>query len=1306
MKKLGIDIGYSTFKYLYLNDSDEVIDKGYKFHKGKVENFYKELLDKIGLDDDDLILGITGSLASTIDIGKNYYINNSIALVEGSVYKNKSVKSIIELGAQETKFITNVDSSNNSNIKFFMNSSCAAGTGSFLEEQASRLFVDIQNISSYIDKATKIPRIAGRCSVFSKTDMIHHQQDGTKIEDILLGLCYALVRNYKANVVQKNIITPPVILTGGVINNSGVLRALKEVLSLKDEDLIIDDFEYISCFGACKIATKKNFIVKSNDLLNENEKTIITIPKSIYNKLNEFGYGDSVSKHECTCVNSKEGYLGIDIGSTSTNLVVVNNENKVIDYMYEKTMGKPKEVVENSIEVLKERLGKDFKIKGIGTTGSARVYIAKLVDADVVVNEITAQSKGAVVTNDKVDTIFEIGGQDSKYISIDNGVVKDFEMNKICAAGTGAFIEEQIKKLGIELSDFGNIALEGDNPSNLGDRCTVFIEGNIGKAISEGEGIENITAGLAYSIVKNYLNRVVGSKKIGETIFLQGGIAYNQAVVNAFRSILDKEIIVPDFFSVTGALGVAVLTKEESKRKKVESKDDVANDYLEKEGKRQFLNGYNQSLDVDKKTVGIPRVLFINKMFPLFNTIFSNLGYNVILSDVSNEEIIRLSQEHSFEETCLPVKLINGHIASLLEKNVDYIFLPHLHTMKHAGSTVREDYSCVYMQTSPKIIDNVFNLKERNVELICPTISFNFGKEYMIKTLLSIGEQLGKNKFETTKAVMLGMKKFIDYEKHLENLGAKVLTDIDEDEKVFVILSRVYNIVDPVLNMGIEDKLKELGYKVLYLSHLEAGEVRMKEEYENMYWPFGQHTLTGVEIVKAHKNLYPIYITNHGCGPDTVLSHYFKKEIGDKPYLHIEVDEHSSKVGVITRVEAFIHSLDNHVYKNKDSVKMAPENKNFKKENNGNNKINENKINKNKANEDKVDNEVLIPEMYPYSNIFKAFLERQGKSVTILDEVDDKSIEYGKKFSMSKEYFSLIALIAEVINKVKDSDKEYTLYLPTNEGSETFGQYGKLISDKAMELDKKLDLEAPFIEDLLGDKRFGLEFFKAIIIGDLLTLCDDNESRLYLQKLIVCIKNRDLTNLNFENIAKQIKEDINVDNNKKKLLIIGEPLVVYKDYLTNNKIKELKKSNTVLRQPLSEVLYGLWKDFSTKRNKKNKEYISLLEDGKVLIDSVNLILGNESPFNEDVDSISNVLKDKLPIYQGGAGRYRLGKLLTTNGVDGIILVSSMYENTATILKIIRDKYKKDIKVPILDLYFDSNMNKNNDELIETFITYL
>ncbi|OPJ55744.1 acyl-CoA dehydratase activase [Clostridium chromiireducens] len=1288
MNKLGIDIGYSTLKYVYLDSNDNLIESNYIFHKGNIIKHYGELIEKVKIinKESNIIIGITGSLSSRINLDKKYQINNSISLIEGTLFENKSAKSIIELGAQETKYITDIE---NRSVKFFMNTSCAAGTGSFLEEQASRLSIDIKDISNYTEKATEIPRIAGRCSVFSKTDMIHHMQDGVKVENILQGLCHALVRNYKANVLQKNKLNKPVMLSGGVIHNKGVVKALKDVLKLEEEDIIIEEnFELLTCFGACKVAEEKGLTIDINQL-NATEKSIVEKSKnSLFEKLDKFGVNDSLNKHTCINNNLKEGYLGVDIGSTSINFVVIDEDNKVIDYIYTKTNGKPKEVVTEYFYKLKKRLGQDFKFKGIGTTGSGREYIGKLINADLIVNEITAQAEGAINVCSDVDTIFEIGGQDSKYICIENKLVKDFEMNKICAAGTGAFIEEQIKKLGISIYEFGNVALKGDSPCNLGDRCTVFIEGNIGKAIGEGESIENISAGLAYSIVKNYLNRVVGNRPIGNKIFLQGGIAHNQAVVNAFRSLLKKEIIIPEFFSVTGALGTAVLTKENIKNNEKDEKQNSSIDYS-KMSEKFFLDGYITDKDADKKTIGIPRVLFLNKMFPMFNEIFKRLGYNVLLSDATNEEIIGLSQEYSFEETCFPVKLINGHVAWLLEKKVDYIFLPHLYTMKHSGSGVREDYACVYMQTSPKIIESVFNLEEKNIKLISPVLSFNFGKQYMIKTLLSLGKELGKNKIETAAAVMSGMKKFMDYERNLEALGTEVLKNIGKDEKVFVMISRVYNIIDPALNLGIENELKKRGYKVLHLTHLEASEMDLGEEYSNMYWPFGQHIITGAKIIRKHKNLYPIYITNHGCGPDTILTHYFKKEMGSKPYLHIEVDEHSSKVGVITRVEAFINSIKNcesnkSLEKGSKDVDVSKKLENFK---------------------DETEDEVIIPYMYPYSNILKAFLERKNIKVIILEPVNGSTIEIGKQFSKGKEYFSLTGLISEVINKIKNEDKEYTLYLPTDEGSETFGQYGKLIQCKALEYGRKLNLHAPFMEDYLGDKDFGLEFFKALVIGDLINRLHENKKESSLDDLIKVIKNNNMTDSYFDEKLGNLNDEI-LEENKKKLLIVGEALVVHKDYLNNNLIKRLINNYDVVKQPLAEELYMLYKDFSNKRNKTNKQYLKLVDEARKIINKVNLVLGEKSPFNKDIDSLNEILKDKLPNYSGGSGRYRFAKLLTAENVDGIIVVSSMYENTATILKILREKYKEEITIPILDLYFDSNINKNNEELIETFTAYL
>ena len=627
------------------------------------------------------------------------------------------------------------------------------------------------------------------------------------------------------------------------------------------------------------------------------------------------------------------------------------------------------------------------------------------------------------------------------------------------------------------------------------------------------------------------------------------------------------------------------------------------------------------------------------------------------------------------------VKLITGHFAWLLKHNVDYIFLPQLHTMKHAGSTAREDYACVYMQTSPKIMESIFDL-EGKVELIAPILSFNFGKEYMINTLLSIGKQLGKNKAQTTLAVMSGMKKFMVYEKQMEELGKRVIEKVDPKQKVFVLVSRVYNLVDPTLNMGIEDKLKEMGYTVLHLGHLEANNVRLKEQYHDMCWPFAQHILTAAMEIKKHENMFPIYITNHGCGPDTVLSHYFKEEMGDKPYLHIEIDEHSSKIGILTRLEAFAYSLNQ--YEGKKEIEAELSDKE----------------------EEVVENEYLLPYLPFYSDVLKVFLERKGMNVKMLNEVNDQTIELGKRFATSKEYSSMLACLSEVLEEIETSNNKNQLYFPMTEGNETFSQYGNFIRMKALEIGKELKLEAPFVEDYLADKDFGMAFVYAIMSCDLIYLLPEEERQEELKKLVEAIKNNKLTISYLKSLAKKAYLYQEQKADCKRIMVVGEVLTVYKDYLNQGVLRAMEKEHNIVRQPLGEVLYALWYDYSQKRHKKNEQYIKLLKEMKTAINEINVQLKEASPYSEDADEMLAVLDKILPQYSGGAGRYRLAKQLTYQRADGIIAVSSMYENTATILKMFREKHQTGKSLPVLDLNFDCNKKGNHQEILDTFLRYL
>ncbi|MBC8014506.1 MAG: CoA activase [Sporomusaceae bacterium] len=1293
MYRVGVDIGYSTFKYMIADDKEQVISSEYVFHRGNIEAAFISMLEKIEnqYKIKECYFGITGDQAERMPKLKKYCLNEVTALIEGAFARDSSLQSIIELGAQKAKFITNLSKQDRTHIKFSMNSSCSAGTGSFLEEQVSRLGISLYEYSDYAEKATTIPRIAGRCSVFSKTDMIHHQQEGVKTEDILLGLAYALVRNFKANVVQKNAVTLPVMLTGGVVHNKGVITALKEVFQLEDKDILIPKhFDKVSAFGATLLAAEKQHAVTIEELksaagFSHKENT----EQDGYPALYPFGQNESINKHTCkNALTVREGYLGIDIGSTSTNLVLIDDEKNVIAFRYLRTKGNPRQVVREGIDSLQEQFENRLKIKGIGTTGSGRYLIGNELEAALIVDEITAQAKGAVEADGDVDTVFEIGGQDSKYIRIQNGMVVDFEMNKICAAGTGSFIEEQAKKLDIAIEDFSQLALKSEKPLNLGDRCTVFIEGNIAKALASHESKEDIAAGLAYSIVSNYLNRVVGNRTVGSKVFLQGGIAYNQAVINAFRAVLKCEIIVPSFFSVTGALGTALLVKEKMAQKIIdkEANPSIPRDVLQ-EIESLSLKGYTGNVDSTKLTIGIPRVLFLHKLFPMFHEVFKTLGFNVILSKATDEEIVALSQEYSLDETCYPIKLINGHVASLLNQGVDYIFLPSLYTMKHDVSKTREDYACVYMQTTSQIVSHVMDLEAKGVKLLAPALSFKFGKAYMLKTLLGMGKELGKNKAQMAFAVVKGMARLQEYSRDVEVLSKELVQSLQDEEKAFVIMTRTYNVADPILNMKIPQKLREMGYKVLTLGNIPAFDVDVSEDHPNMYWPFGQHILAGAKIVRDMPNLYPIYITNHGCGPDTVLSHYFNVEMQGKPYLHIEVDEHSSSVGVITRLEAFVNSLDNYDAKT-GTVKVLEH--------------------KPQSTEERVQGQMLLPNVYPYSQVLCEWFKSKGIAAEILPESTQKSLEVGKRFTKSKEYLSMFSLFGDVFYYLKNTGKKSaTLWLPQSEGSEVYGQYGKLVSEKMKGAGYQGEVISPFIEDLLESKDYGFDFALGVILADLVMASAPEDRDTVLLKGLKLIKTGGLNEQNLIQLSRYVYSQLQKKTYDKQVYVLGEFSAIFNRVLNNFQLEALEKKHRIMYQPLSETLLFIWHDHLSKAPKNRKGFKENLEKVKALIKSVSGALAEFSSFDEDFAELLREADRRLALYAGGAGRYRLAKLFRCpEQVNGILAVNSMYENTATIQRILRDRDKKELTHPVLDLAFDGSNHSNNKESLDTFMHYI
>jgi predicted CoA-substrate-specific enzyme activase len=537
-----------------------------------------ELFERIDPEELDGAL-MTGSAAKLVAGYLGLPVENEFkaaATGVGRLYPD--VQNIFEMGGENSKFI-HISNDNGvvGIVDYETNGDCAAGTGSFMDQQASRLRFSIEEVGDLVLAAERLPKIAGRCSVFAKSDMIHAQQKGYRPEEVLKGLCEAVARNFKSNIARGKDVHGTTAFIGGVALNSGVAQALRSVFELgEDEFFIPEDGVHMGAIGAALIAGSAsgfNAAALREKLGSPAGKRTADFPAwkrltrdrvlFLRDRIKEYSFEGKQLPIDA--------YLGVDIGSVSTNLALLDDEGHVIKEIYLRTQARPIEVVNSGLREIRDELGDKVRIRGVGTTGSGRELIGELIGADTINDEITAHKTGATFIGDeligkKVDTIFEIGGQDSKYICIDSGIVVDFTMNEACAAGTGSFLEEQAEKLDINIiGEFAERAFTSDRPIRLGERCTVYMEQDVSAYMKRGAEKDDIIAGLAYSVVQNYLNRVVRGRRIGNVIFFQGGTAYNDSVAAAFSEVLGAEIIVPPHNGVIGAIGVGLLAREKVK---------------------------------------------------------------------------------------------------------------------------------------------------------------------------------------------------------------------------------------------------------------------------------------------------------------------------------------------------------------------------------------------------------------------------------------------------------------------------------------------------------------------------------------------------------------------------------------------------------------------------------------------------------------------------------------------------------------------------------------------------------------------
>jgi predicted CoA-substrate-specific enzyme activase len=660
-------------------------------------------------------------------------------------------------------------------------------------------------------------------------------------------------------------------------------------------------------------------------------------------------------------------YLGIDIGSVSTNLVVLNDAGEVLHEIYVRTQGRPIEVVSAGLRTIAKALGDRIRIAGVGTTGSGRELIGELVGADTINDEITAHTTGAMhvsrtLLGESVDTIFEIGGQDAKFIAIENGVVVDFAMNEACAAGTGSFLEEQAERLGVPIKgEFSRLAFQSGSPVRLGERCTVFMEQDVNTWQQRGAGKADLVAGLAYSVALNYLNRVVRGRRIGAAIYFQGGTAYNDAVAAAFAGLLGKWIVVPPHNGVIGAIGMALLAREKvlgtgkattfrgfdlgsvrytlrefvckacsnvcdmqeftvegvktywgdkcsdkfRKRSRTERKPVIPDVMAWR--RRRLLDGYAGPVGSGPK-VGVPQAMTFHDRFPFWRVFLEELGCAVVLSDETNRKIAHDGIDLTVAEPCYPIRVAHGHVKDLLDKGVDWLLLPNMLNAEATPDAV-ESQMCPWAQTLPFVVRSVPRLGGVRERILAPTVHFRLGEAHVARELVPLGRALGAGVRPTLRAVARALAAQRAFQTDLEAAGREALATLESTgDPGIVLVGRSYNVHDRAVNLDVPGKLRDYyGINVIPLDCLPLHSEDIRDVNDNMYWHSGRRILASGRLVARFPNLHIISLTNFKCGPDSYIRHFLGEACG-KPFLSLQFDGHSNDAGVLTRCEAYLDS--------------------------------------------------------------------------------------------------------------------------------------------------------------------------------------------------------------------------------------------------------------------------------------------------------------------------------------------------------------------------------------------------------------
>ncbi|MCL2210451.1 MAG: acyl-CoA dehydratase activase [Treponema sp.] len=958
MQSLGINIGSTSLKMVLLEDT-KVIWADSTPHEGDFSAAVHNLLaqGKIKPGIPALVTGNEGRFMFDVS-------GTLEPLCVEAALRSLGIKAdaVVSMGGEDL-IVYSLDT-NGKIVNSFSGNKCASGTGEFLKQQLARMDMSLSDIDKVPDTA-KVYALSTRCSVFMKSDCTHrlNKREATK-EDIVLSLSDVMAVKVIDFLKRAKVTSGRVALTGGITLNRHIIRFIREKAP-QIEFVIPETAPVFEALGAAVMAPDSGSLLpEAGKLLRTND-----VRFGALGALREWKEKVKIFDKTGGKVQTGRKYiLGVDGGSTTTKACLVDIESdEIAASHYGRTHGDPVKALKECLRIIQEKViadtgGKNIDIRLVSATGSSREILGVFLETPGVYNEIIAHSVGTTYFDKSVETIFEIGGQDAKYVLLKNGVPIDYAMNEACSAGTGSFLEESAAgDLSIHSAkDIGPIALDANAPCKFGEHCSAFINSDIRKAVQQGAGKENITAGIVCSIVANYLNRVVGNRTIGGKIFLQGGVAKNPAVPLAFAMLLNKEILVPPSPELMGCFGVALLAKRKHDEGLLEEQsvviDDIINreigyervfacqscenlcpiqvlnvnshkymfggrcnkytnmrkkvndipvfDYVEKRQKMLFEEFAAPARETNSRNyvIGIPRAFSVHTLYPLYSWFFHELGIKTFLStEVAHAGVARAEAQY-----CFPAEIAHGAIQDCLDKGSDYVLLTHFRDMPSYEDDVHANF-CPITQALPYYMKKAFPDIDPNKWLPL-VVSFKHGEVKALEHFCDMTRILGISEAETKTAFNTAWAKQKEYFATAEKMGLEALEDARKaDRPVIAVLGRPYNAFTPEANMGIPRKFTTRGYSIIPFDILPF---RDKEIFPNMYWFFGQQDLKASKLLKDEENIYLTFITNFSCAPDSFILHYVKWTMGQKPFLVLELDSHSADAGVDTRVEAFLDIID------------------------------------------------------------------------------------------------------------------------------------------------------------------------------------------------------------------------------------------------------------------------------------------------------------------------------------------------------------------------------------------------------------